>query len=727
MVEKQEEHDIKFKNIQLMKDQSLGTGAYGAVYKAKCDDLICAAKVLHPTLFDPSARLQIGSNICHRLPIARFNAECKFLSAINHPNIVQYLDMYEDPIMNLPVLLMELMDESLTSLLERSPKNSICYHIQVNVSRDITLALSFLHSNKIIHRDLSSNNVLLIGNVRAKVADFGMARLGLNPLGTGISNTACPGISVYMPPEAIEEKPVYSEKIDCFSFGVIVLQILTQEFPKPSDRQKVIFTDDPRFPRGLKADVSEVERRQNHISQVDANHPLLTIACECLRDIDSERPSAKQLCEKLAALRESPTYSESVQSSNTEREIKLREQHAQEVQSLRQAFQSQLTEQSEKISVKEQEIQQLKQQLQQVKKELKAGEDRQMHSIEGVSADVKRLNSEQGNRKYYQPKLVGKEEWTENITFTWKNLKEAPCKMERESNAVVNGSIVYVQCSDQEIHSYNAVNNSWSLIQSCPNLYCAIVVVNGLLTTVGGMSGGDYSKILYSLSQEGQSTGIWMEKFPSMPTKRSQSTAFCAQGYLIVAGGQGGRVLTTGVLSTVEVMDVKNRQWFCAADLPEPMYCASGAVCVDRVYLLGGNDKDSKPTKAVFTCSLKALCESFALSLRRQFMRMLSSPNVWSRTIFDVPVTRATGVSFCNQLLAVGGSEKNRYSKDEPTTTIHRFNPSTDSWEVVGHMNMGRCSCFVAVLPNNRLMVVGSSITSSTVDAKTAELATLSY
>ena len=292
--------------------------------------------------------------------------------------------------------------------------------------------------------------MLLIGNIRAKVADFGMARLGLNPQATGLSNTACLGTSVYMPPEAIEEKPVYSEKLDCFSFGVIVLQILTQEFPNPSDQQKVIFTDDPRFPRGLKADVSEVERRQNHISMVDANHPLLAIVYECLRDIDSERPSAKLLCEKLAALKESPTYSKSVQSSNMERESKLREQHTKEVQSLQQAFQSQLAEQSEKISVKEQEIQRLKQQLQQVIEELKASEeciaqfekqntelehklgqvvlqnsqqkedsgDRQMHTIEGVSAHLERKNSEQGDRKYYQPKLLGREGWIKNITLT---------------------------------------------------------------------------------------------------------------------------------------------------------------------------------------------------------------------------------------------------------------------------------------------------------------------
>ena len=97
-------------------------------------------------------------------------------------------------------------------------------------------ALAFLHSNRIIHRNLSSNNVLMIGDVRAKVTDFGMARLGiLNPQ---LTLTLCPGADVYMPPEAVKDKPVYTEKIDCFSFGVIAVQIMTRLFPQPENRQK---------------------------------------------------------------------------------------------------------------------------------------------------------------------------------------------------------------------------------------------------------------------------------------------------------------------------------------------------------------------------------------------------------------------------------------------------------------------------------------------------------
>ena len=83
--------EIGFKTIILLKDQTLGIGAYGSVCKAKCDDLLCAAKIIHQTLFDPTALHQIATHREHRLPIRRFQLECEFLSTVRHPNIVQYL------------------------------------------------------------------------------------------------------------------------------------------------------------------------------------------------------------------------------------------------------------------------------------------------------------------------------------------------------------------------------------------------------------------------------------------------------------------------------------------------------------------------------------------------------------------------------------------------------------------------------------------------------------
>ena len=292
---------FQFKNVQLLKDQSLGVGSYGAVYKAKCDDLLCAGKIIHPTLFDMTTLHQIAPKREHRLPLRRFEQECEFMSAIRHPNIVQYLGMFRDANTHLPVLLMELMDDSLTHFLENSTQ-PIPYYIQVNICHDITLALSFLHSNNIIHRDLSSNNVLLHGNSLAKVTDFGMARLSdINPQVTHFTNTMCPGTDVYVPPEAVQDKPVYTEKIDCFSFGVIIVQILTQKFPKPGDRLQEVEFSHPGLPPGrILVQLPEINRQQNHINQINPDHPLLIIALNCLKDKHCECPSAHQLCERIA-------------------------------------------------------------------------------------------------------------------------------------------------------------------------------------------------------------------------------------------------------------------------------------------------------------------------------------------------------------------------------------------------------------------------------------------
>ena len=111
---------IGFKSVRIFKDQTLGIGSYGKVCKAQCDDLVCAAKLIHETLFDPLAQQQVTPQREHRLPFRRFQLECEFLSSMRHPNIILYLGMHQDGDTGLPVLLMELIDDSLTHFLESS-------------------------------------------------------------------------------------------------------------------------------------------------------------------------------------------------------------------------------------------------------------------------------------------------------------------------------------------------------------------------------------------------------------------------------------------------------------------------------------------------------------------------------------------------------------------------------------------------------------------------------
>ena len=300
-------YQFGFREVEVFKGDmySLGTGSYGRVCRAKCDGLTCAAKIMHSTLFD----LRDPGTDTY---LSRFEEECRLLSSARHPNVVQYLGTYRDPETHLPVLLMELCDESLCRFLERSP-GPVGYHTQLNIAHDIALALVYLHQNSLTHRDLTGNNVLMIAGVRAKVTDFGMSRLAnVNPRMKTL--TLCPGNVNYMSPEALEEPPSYTDKLDVFSFGVLLVQIMTRRFPDPGPRFK--FISMPGYPEARVLS-PETERRASHLRLIADTHPLKAIALNCLKGKERERPTAWQLNSTLCVMKEAPDYRESVQQAQT--------------------------------------------------------------------------------------------------------------------------------------------------------------------------------------------------------------------------------------------------------------------------------------------------------------------------------------------------------------------------------------------------------------------------
>ena len=320
---------LRYGSVEIYIDDILGVGSYGKVCKGKCGQLPCAVKLLHDTMF------QHGDPGIHSF-VRRFEQECQFLSSIKHPNIVQYLGTIPHPESRRPVLLMELMDESLTKYLERST-GPIPFYTQVDICHDVALALAYLHFNAIIHRDLSGNNVLLIGaGSRAKVTDFGMSKLvDINPRMTPL--TQCPGTSAYMPPEALIKPPNYSSKLDCFSLGVLGIQIVTRKFPNPGDAS--MYIKDPKYPTGRALiQFPEIDRRKEDIDLISPDHPLLPITLQCIKDWDEERPSADKLCGQLSSLKRETRYMLSKDQSNDQSSLVQRLQL--EVETKKQEIQS---------------------------------------------------------------------------------------------------------------------------------------------------------------------------------------------------------------------------------------------------------------------------------------------------------------------------------------------------------------------------------------------------
>ena len=115
--------------MQLLKDQSLDLMEQSVERNVMISSVLLKSSTQLYLIRQHLSKLHLKE---HRLPIRCFEQECEFMSAIRHPNIMQYLGMFRDIHTHLPVLLMELMDDSLTHFLESSVQ-PIPYHIQVNI------------------------------------------------------------------------------------------------------------------------------------------------------------------------------------------------------------------------------------------------------------------------------------------------------------------------------------------------------------------------------------------------------------------------------------------------------------------------------------------------------------------------------------------------------------------------------------------------------------------
>jgi len=206
----------------------LGRGAMGAVYRA-VDPLIerdVAIKTLLPHAADEADMAEVRE---------RFIREARSAGRLNHPNIVTIFDVGEQN--GVAYIAMELLEgRSLQQMLRDGAK--FPYHVAAELAAQVADALDVAQQFKIVHRDVKPANIMVNGAGRAKLTDFGVARVDSSSM---TQTGAALGSPKYMSPEQVLGQPI-DPRSDVFSLGVVFYEMLTRKTPFERDTDTTVFS-----------------------------------------------------------------------------------------------------------------------------------------------------------------------------------------------------------------------------------------------------------------------------------------------------------------------------------------------------------------------------------------------------------------------------------------------------------------------------------------------------
>ncbi|XP_068168947.1 interleukin-1 receptor-associated kinase 4 [Antennarius striatus] len=266
----------------------LGEGGFGTVYKGLLNNKPVAVKKLKPMDDVTLDELKI-----------QFDREIQTLKALKHENLVDMVGFSCDG--QHPCLVYALMSNG--SLLDRlaclggSPPLS--WPQRCLIAEGTARGLEYLHSNHHVHRDVKSANILLDKKFVAKISDFGLTRASATRTSTTMKTERVVGTLAYMAPEALRGE--ITPKSDVFSFGVVLLEILSGWPPVDENRE-------PQLLMEMIDDLNDEEEELTLEAFLDKKmgavepsqgETVYSLACNCLHDRKNRRPVIKQVLLEL--------------------------------------------------------------------------------------------------------------------------------------------------------------------------------------------------------------------------------------------------------------------------------------------------------------------------------------------------------------------------------------------------------------------------------------------
>ena len=207
--------DSKYKVVR-----SIGSGNSGVVLLVTKEDKPYAMKIL---------REESNSNRQEQR-LKRFIREAQILSEIEHPGVVKIFDFDLREESSVSFILMEYIDGHPLSKYIQSGELEMMKRLRIVMS--IALALDYVHSFGVMHRDIKPDNILIDANKSPKLTDFGISRVSDSSL---TMTDEIMGSPMYMAPECFDSSKAVSKKSDIFSLGVVAYEFLTGSLPFKGD------------------------------------------------------------------------------------------------------------------------------------------------------------------------------------------------------------------------------------------------------------------------------------------------------------------------------------------------------------------------------------------------------------------------------------------------------------------------------------------------------------
>ncbi|XP_026664492.2 receptor-like protein kinase 2 isoform X2 [Phoenix dactylifera] len=280
----------------------IGKGCSGIVYRVSMDNGdVIAVKKLWPSTGAAAPVIKVDGN-SNRVRDS-FSAEVQTLGSVRHKNIVRFLGCCWNRSTRL--LMYDYMaNGSLGGLLHERSGFSLGWDLRYKIILGAAQGLAYLHHDclpPIVHRDIKANNILIGLDFDPYIADFGLAKL-VEDGDFGRSSNTVAGSYGYIAPEYGYMMKI-TEKSDVFSYGVVVLEVLTGKQPI-----------DPTIPDGLHV-VDWVRRRKGSMevlhpslrgrpdSEVEEMLQVLAVALLCVNPTPDDRPTMKDVAAMLGEIR----------------------------------------------------------------------------------------------------------------------------------------------------------------------------------------------------------------------------------------------------------------------------------------------------------------------------------------------------------------------------------------------------------------------------------------